>query len=155
MSVAGFLKVVVFLFALVVGAAQAFSAVKGYQEWKQEKVQVAMTQGIAVRAQLIKAAAENNRKQVEILERQLAQLNWNVEVARDLSVTDYFVLYLSQQPNADRFQQAAQKMSTKEVAELIEAYSNTLGTTAAEAVVKPAPQAVIPGKLPIQAIQAK
>ncbi len=155
MSVAGILSSVVFLFAMMANAATPLNTVKGYQEWKQEKVQYAMTQGIAVRAQLIKAAAENNKKQVEMLERQLAQLNWNVEVARDLSVTDYFVLYLAQQPQTDRFQQAAQKMSTKEVAELIEAYSNTLGTTSAEAVVKPTPQAAIPGKLPIQAIQGK
>ncbi len=155
----GFIAMLFLSVSLQVGAsivaATASSSLKGYHEWKNEKVQSAVNQGASLRQQLIKAQTEGNRKQVEALEKQQMQLNWNIEVARDLSVTDYVVLYLSQQNHPDRFQQAAQKMSTKEVAELMEAYSNTLEVTPSENVVKPAPQAVVPAKLPIQAIQAK
>ena len=71
-------------------------------------------------------------------------------------MTDYFVLYLSQQTATDRFHQAAQKMNTKEVTELMEAYANTLDTSPSDSIVQPVtPQAAIPAKLPIQAIQAK
>lgn len=140
---------------LQAGAVTAVSAIKGYQEWKGEKIQLALNQGISIRAQIQKAQSEGNKKLADSLERQQNQINWNVDVARDLSVTDYFVLYLSQQPQADRFQQAAQKMSTKEVAELIEAYANTLGTSPTEVIVQPAPQAGTHEKLPVQATQAK
>lgn len=141
--------------ATIPSVAPTASVIKGYQEWKGEKIQYAMSQGALLKAQIIKAQAEGNKKQVETLEKQQTQINWNLDVARELSVTDYFVLYLSQQPHPDRFQQAAQKMSTKEVAELIEAYANTLGTSPTEMVVKPAPQALGVGRLPVQAVQAK
>jgi hypothetical protein len=131
------------------------SSIKGYQEWKREKIQLAQGQVSSLHAQIFKAQAEGNKKLVENLERQSAQLHWNMEVAQDLSVTDYFVLYLSQQSQPDRFQQSAAKMSTREVAELIEAYAKTLNTGPVETVIQSSQQATILKKLPFQAIQNK
>jgi len=152
----GFLCMMILLACFQVGASTVFPNIKGYQEWKNEKLQVAIAQSTVLRTQILKAHSEGNRKLVEALDKQQLQLNWNIDVAKDLSVTDYFVLYLSQQNNPDRFQQAAQKMSTREVAELIEAYANTLGSSPTEMFVQPAsPQVAIPAKLPVQAIQSK
>ncbi len=130
-------------------------SIKGYHEWKSEKIQNTLNQISTLKAQITKAQADSNKKQIEAFENQLDQLKWNLEVSEDLSVTDYFVLYLSQQTANDRFQQAAQKISTKEVAELMEAYSNTLGSSPADLVAKPAAQPRLPGKLPAQAIQGR
>ena len=156
MSRVAFRYVVILITSLQSWALTAPSSVKGYQEWKNEKVQYAQSQADLVRTQLLKAKLDSNRKLTDNLEKQIVQLNWNVDVAKDLSVTDYFVLYLSQQTATDRFHQAAQKMSTKEVTELMEAYANTLDTSPSDSIVQPVtPQAAIPAKLPIQAIQAK
>lgn len=100
---------------------------KSFQDWKKEKIQAAFVQTNTIRTQILKAYLDSNTKLQESLERQLNQVRWNSEVARDLSVTDYFVLYLSQQNQPDRFQLAAQRMTTAEVAELIEAYTGILG----------------------------
>lgn len=135
----------------------ALTTVKGFQEWKTEKIQAVILQANNVRMQINKAHLDGNYKLKESLERQLQQLKWNSEVARDLTVTDYFSLYLSQQPQTDRFQQAATKLSVQEVAELMEAYSGVLG------IKKPDAQLVQatsidprkPGIVQIQAAQQK
>jgi hypothetical protein len=107
-------------------ANQHLAPIKGFQDWKNEKVQTVVAQANYVRAQITRAQIEGNLRLQESLERQLQQLKWNGEVARDLTVADYFSLYLTQQPHGDRFQQAAKRMSPQEVAELMESYSNVL-----------------------------
>lgn len=148
-----------FLFILTLLCLQTFAsaapvpAIKGFYEWKNEKIQAAGNQISLTRVQIQKAQVENNKKTAEGLEKQLDQLKWNMEVAQDLSVTDYFVLYLSQQTQSDRFTQAAARMTTKEVAELMQAYANTLGSSPSEVVVRPSAVPSIPSKISIQAIQ--
>ncbi|MEZ0392777.1 MAG: hypothetical protein ACAH59_11210 [Pseudobdellovibrionaceae bacterium] len=130
------------------------NAVKGFQEWRTDKIQAAVNQMLVVKSQILRAHGEPNKKNLENLEKQLDQIKWNLEVAKDLSVTDYFVLYLSQHSNPDRFQQAALKMSAKEVAQLMEAYANTLGPVPpTEQLVRPTQQAVAPARLPVHATQ--
>lgn len=153
-------KVVLLSVCIVVTGLQSWANfatadIKGYQEWKNEKVQLAQSQAVLVRTQLTKAQVEGNKKLADALEKQYVQLSWNLDVANDLNPTDYCVLYLCQLKNPDRFQKAAQKLSTKEVAELFEAYANSLGISPSEALVQPAPQVAIPAKLPVQAIQSK
>lgn len=132
-----------------------FQQVKGFREWKNEKIQTVQNQTLNLRNQILKSNLEGNKKNSEALERQLSQVQFNLEVVRDLSVTDYFVLYLSKQSQADRFQQAAQKMTTHEVAELMEAYADTLSNSAPseaaaqQALVQPA----IVQRLPVQALE--
>ncbi len=120
------------------------NSVKSYREWKGEKVQSATAQLISIRSLVQKAKSENNSKSLDSLEKHQSQMQWNLEVANDLSVADYFVLYLSQQNQTDRFQQAAQKLTTSEVAELLEAYSGVISGGSTESA-----------KLPQQAIQIR
>lgn len=132
--------------ATVAAPPQQGGQVKSYREWKNEKVQTSTTQSQSTRNQIIRARSEGNLSLVELLERQQNQQQWNLEIAKDLSVADYFVLYLSQQPQQDRFRQVAQKLTPAEVVELMEAYAGALA---------PAPSAAIPSgdKLPTQATQ--
>lgn len=129
--------------------------IRGFHEWKSDKIQAAFHQLLVVKGQMQKALMENNKRTVDGLNKQIEQIKWNIEAAKDLSVTDYFVIYLSQQKHPDRFQQAAAKMSTKEVAQLMEAYANTLGTTPTEAIVESSQQALVPAKLAPQAGQIR
>jgi hypothetical protein len=113
-------------------------SVKSFHEWRDEKILLANNQKLLVKAQILRAQAEQNKKSVLVLEKQLSQLQWNLEAARDLSVADYFLLYLSQQAQADRFARAAAKLTTKEVAELMEAYAQTLSSESAAAITRQA-----------------
>ena len=110
------------------GASSFFigNQIKSYKEWKSEKVHAALTQTQTTRTQILKAKSEGKSSQAESLEKLEKQQQWNMEVANDLSVADYFVLYLSQQNQSDRFHEAAKKMTSSEVAELMEAYAATL-----------------------------
>lgn len=109
-------------------ATLAFTAsnLKSFQEWKKEKVQATLVQSNLIRSRILEAQLNKNAKLQESLERQLNQVRWNSEVAKELTVTDYFILYLSQQNQEDRFKIAAQKMTLDEVADLIEAYTGML-----------------------------
>src|SRR4051812_36585479 len=123
-------KLILLLFTLIsmqvlAASSPAPVAIRGFQEWKSDKVQAAFHQMLTVKSQIQRANSDNNRRALTGLYKQLDQIKWNIEASKDLSVTDYFVIYLSQQANPDKFQQAAAKMSTSEVAQLMEAYSNT------------------------------
>lgn len=127
------------------------NAVKSYKDWKGDKIQTALNQILLTRNQALKAQTEGNLKLRDSLQRQMSQLQWNLEVANDLSVTDYFVLYLSQQSQADRFYLAAQKLTASEVAELMEAYSSALGMNPSTTAAANATSSAIPAKIPAQA----
>lgn len=125
------------------------SAVKGFREWKSEKIQLAMQQALNIRNMILRTKSNGPSKNLEALERQLTQLNWNLEVSKELSVTDYFVLYLSQQPQKDRFKMAAGKLTTAEIADLMQAYAQSLNSSP-----NPATEAVSSANLSSQALVA-
>jgi hypothetical protein len=100
------------------------SGLKSFREWKSEKIQASLAQvdqttrklqDLKTRPQVSKAAVENT-------EQQLAQEEWNLEIAQDLSVTDYLVLYLAQQGVSGKFNEAASKLTPDETAQVLEAY---------------------------------
>jgi len=136
--------------------AQANPKIHSFKEWKGEKIQTAIVQTMQVRAQLLKAKANSNLLQKTSLEKQLEQTMWHLDMAKELSVTDYFVMYLSPLTAPDRFQIAAQKLSTAEIAELMKAYAAELNSSNPQ---QSNPQPAVTGratagpKLPIQATQ--
>ncbi len=136
--------------------ASANSKIHSFKEWKGEKIQNAIVQTMQVRAQLLKAKANSSLLQKTSLEKQLEQTMWHLDIAKELSVTDYFVMYLSPLTAPDRFQIAAQKLSTAEIAELMRAYAAELNSSNPQ---QPSPQPAVTGratagpKLPIQATQ--
>lgn len=127
---------------------KAGAQVKSYREWKSEQVVLAEGKVSTLRAQISvkktgravalgtdpnmanKAALEavsSQDKSVEKLERQLREEQYDLEVARDLSVTDYFAGYLTKvQDKKSAFNEVAGKLSAEEVAELMTAYANSV-----------------------------
>lgn len=124
--------------------------VKSYREWKSEKISVAQVKITSIKAQIdarkqtrsvaqgtdpnlartarsgVEAVAGRDIS-VEKLERQLQEEQYDLEVAKDLSVTDYFVGYLTKiQDKKSAFKEVAGKLSPEEVAELMTAYANSV-----------------------------
>lgn len=128
--------------------APAAPHVKSYREWKHELVVDAYGKITTLKAQI------ENRKQsravaqgmdpnlgksrgleaiasrdlaLERLEKDLRAEQYDLEVANDLTVTDYFVGYLTKVQNKKAaFQEVAGKLSPDEVAELMTAYANSV-----------------------------
>jgi hypothetical protein len=106
--------------------------VKSFKEWKAEK-----TERVSERLNVLKEQLKTTRQQskeelAKSLVKDVAQEEWNLEVAKDLSVAQYFELYLSRHPSEKRFQEAAGKMTVIEVAELMEAYAKAIGADRGE-----------------------
>jgi hypothetical protein len=59
-------------------------------------------------------------------DQKLEQAQVNVELANELSVQDYFVLYLNQFKTRDAFLEVAKKLSPEETAELMMSYKKQL-----------------------------
>ncbi len=74
------------------------------------------------------AAATTNRMQKNGKEgdSRLQQVQLNFDIANELSVSDYFVLYINQLNTPNAIREAAEKMSPEEVAELMWAYKKQL-----------------------------
>lgn len=129
--------------------AQAAPDVKSYKEWKTERVHGTQARIHSIKNQIdnrkaVRAAIASqdpNLRQgrgtleaastadytVEKLERQLKAEQYNLELAQDLSVTDYFAGYLTKVQNKKAaFAEVAGKLSAEEVAELMNAYANSV-----------------------------
>lgn len=128
----------------------AGAEVKSYREWKTERVHTAQVRISSVKAQIDNRkavrlavaaqgvdpnlahkgtieAASSSDYMVEKLERQLRDEQYSLELAKDLSVTDYFVGYLTKVQNKkSAFNEVAGKLSAEEVAELMNAYANSV-----------------------------
>lgn len=136
-------------------ANAAAPSVKSYREWKTERVVLAEGKITSLKSQIttkkmarvaapgvdpnlaLKSGPEASLAQdkfVEKLERQLREEQYALELAKDLSVTDYFVGYLTKiQDKKSAFNEVAGKLSAEEVAELMTAYANSVfGAQAAD-----------------------
>lgn len=116
----------VFMFSAV--ANLAFGSVLGFKEWKNEKVTLANNRVVTQRSKIARMKLEGDFVGAQAIERELEQEKWNLDVASELTVTDYFVLYLSKNAQPTRFQEAASKLSPAEMAEIMEGYAKALGS---------------------------
>jgi hypothetical protein len=103
--------------------SQVDNQVLSFKDWKTEKIQVAQKR--------FSTFAEQNNKDSLMSEIEAQshtqQLKWNLEIAQDLSITDYTILYLSQTKKPkSAFKQVAEKLSSTDVADLLEAYSKAV-----------------------------
>lgn len=101
----------------------------GFQSWKAQKIDEAAKNlsniEAAARAENSKASPKNNTPKKPNQKLQEAKMNF--EIARELSVNDYFVLYLSQFQSRQALAEAAKKLSSDEMAELMQAFQRSLG----------------------------
>lgn len=125
----------------------AFSQVMSFKEWKDNHIQTSSKKVRVIKSQLghkktvrqisgqdpnlaMKSkmeAASTADNSVEKLEEELNNEIYNLEMAHDLSVTDYFVGYLTKVPNRKAaFNEVAAKLTPSEVSELMGAYANSI-----------------------------
>lgn len=152
------------------------ASVRGFKEWKSEKVQEALARVIRHRTEIEQEKLKAEKQSAAVafhevmsgekasslsktptpvsarakLEAQLKQSQFSLEVAKELAVTDYFALYLSQFPDKKKaFADAASKMTPDEVAELLNALeansSSGSGAEKAGKVVRPASASLLQG----------
>lgn len=129
--------------------------IKSYREWKHELVVDAQSKVTGLKSQIearkqarsvnigidpnlarskgLEAFATRDAS-VEKLEKELRTELYDLDVANDLTVTDYFVGYLTKVQNKKAaFKEVAGKLSPEEVAELMTAYANSVfGANAAD-----------------------
>ena len=91
------------------------TSVVSFKQWKEEKVKLAEQELAEQRA----LSGLQNMKELQ----QLNKRRWTLEVAQDLSVSDYIILYLAQNPSPNKYKDAAQKLEVEQIAELLEAYT--------------------------------
>lgn len=121
--------------------------VKSYREWKSQKVQEAIGRIVVTKTQIQVAKSKDPNLAIskgsveaksgsdfEKLESQLQQDQSGLDMAKELSVTDYLVGYLTKlQDTKAAFNEVAGKLTSSEVAELMAAYAtNVFGTHSSE-----------------------
>ncbi len=124
--------------SILLAKAAPAGVAKSFKEWKNEKVQLAIKKVTITKAQIEYKKLNKQFLQrsepvpakdidVEKLEAVLKNDLYSLEVAQELSVTDYFAIYLTKQDNkADAYKEAAQKMTADEVNQLIRAYADSM-----------------------------
>ena len=120
--------VLLFVFMFSAVANLAFGSVLSFKEWKSEKVTLANNRVITQKSKVARLKLEGDLVTAQTLEKELDQDRWNLDIANELTVTDYFVLYLSKSAQPYRFQEAASKLSPTEMAEIMEGYAKALGS---------------------------
>ncbi len=117
---------------------------KSYREWKNDQIQDAQGKVAGVKLQIEQkkqarqaAGAGGTDPNLAMrrggsdtdagLEKQLMKEQFDLDVAQDLSVTDYFVGYLTKvSDKKSAINEVAGKLSPEEVAELMTAYANSV-----------------------------
>ncbi len=122
-----------FLICLIFSVSCAYAQstqVKSFKDWKSEKVQLitAKINAIKQKIELEKQKQPNSPNVLGFYEKMLSQEEWNIDIAKELKVTDYIALYLKQNSSKNKFQEVASQLSATEVAEIVEAYTQTLGS---------------------------
>jgi hypothetical protein len=140
--------------------------VMGFQAWKSSRVEEAKVQIDRLQSELgadrtqgdrapgekipvvngpgAKSLAKDRLQKSTRADQRLQQAQLNLEIAQELSVNDYFVIYLSRFKERAAFQEAARKLSVDEAADLMMAYQRSIDMNSApEAAL---PTAMIPGE---------
>ena len=126
----------VFLIAsgLIVGSSAAraeinSSGVLGFSAWRQARIDEARSalEKIQSEAQIDKPQAARPQD-VKKKYQQYQQAQLNVQIVQELTLTDYFSLYLSQLKDRSMMVDAAKKLSVDEIADLMTAYQKTLAS---------------------------
>ncbi len=141
--------VLIFLISMThnAGAGAGASEVLGFKAWKLQQIEEAklalervqnsqktVGSSASSSASVVSASAGvgsadkagRTKKESKGGESRLEQAQLNFDIASELSVSDYFVLYINQLSTPTAIREAAEKMSSEEVAELMWAYKKQL-----------------------------
>lgn len=124
------LPLLILALVLVAGSARAeinSSGVLGFKDWKTARVEEARQQLDKLQADLqTTPAAKAPAAKFARGDQKLQQAQFNVEIAQELTIGDYFNLYVSQLKDRSSFLDAAKKLSADETADLLVAYQKLL-----------------------------
>lgn len=94
-----------------------------FKEWKAAKIQHSKTRVRALHAQFVEQKAVNPRSpRLPLIQQDLAQEHWNLEIAQDLTTRDYLYLYVKGQDVRPRLGEIAARLSPEEVNLFLESY---------------------------------
>jgi hypothetical protein len=110
------------------------SRIKSYREWKHDLVMESQSKISLYRIQIDALKPHSpqvgRNPSVDKLEKNHHEEAYALDIAKELTVTDYFVGYLTKVQNKKAaFQEVAGKLTPDEVAELITAYANSVLVT--------------------------
>ncbi len=130
-------------------------SVESYQTWKNARIEEAQSQVERLQGALDSSSSKEDAPKKDGKsggatligsqknDAKLRQALLNLDIARELTVNDYFLLYLRQFRDRESFIEAAKKLTPEEVADLLLAYQKSLsGAHDALALDVPAPAAV-------------
>lgn len=146
--------------AQATGTESSATEVIGFGAWKTTRVEEARATLDRIQAETIPERGIPSQDKPELKkgvanpsrvqkggkgESRLQQAQINLEVATELTIDDYFVLYLSQIKSESAILEAAKKLSVDEVAQLMTAYKKQLeGRRSAIGMLPPTLQNVRP-----------
>ncbi|MFN8845857.1 MAG: hypothetical protein ACK5V3_14015 [Bdellovibrionales bacterium] len=112
------------------------SAVLSFKEWKGQKIQLAQVEYKKLEEDYLKKKKDSPLDpKLKALYIDLKHSKESISELGDLSVTDYFIAYLSQfKTNRDTFQAALAKLAPDDISELMTAYANSLLKTSGEGI---------------------
>lgn len=103
----------------------------GYQTWKQLQVEeskkgLEKLQALAPGLAKLSAGEIAKNPKLQRLDQRVRQTQLNLEVAQELSLNDYFLIYLSQFKSKDLLAEAAKHLTPEELGELLLAYQHNI-----------------------------
>ncbi len=101
------------------------SGISGFQGWKSARVEEARKNLDKLQADL-QAPMKAPPSKFGRGDQKLQQAQFNVEIAQELTISDYFTLYVSQLKDRSSFLDAAKKLTAEETADLMMAYQKQL-----------------------------
>lgn len=118
---------------LIAGVSQAGEKPMSYKEWKSQKIH---TCGDHLKSLKVKfAKASKDSESAKDIDQEMTQENWRLEVAKELTIKDYMILYVAPQltpENASqRLKEIAAMLSKEEIAQVLETYVQLLSPTQA------------------------
>lgn len=117
-------------------AVSADASVLSFKEWKTDKSTEVRTRYSKLETEYLAKKAANPRDSIlKSLYSDLKSMKSHVDEVGELAVSDYFVGYLSRFKDQKKaFQSAAEKLDSSEVAELMNAYADSLLKTSGEGI---------------------
>jgi len=103
------------------------STVLSFQKWKGHRIQEAKSLHLQISSDLDKIDKADATKR-ELEEARLSQAKLNIDIARELTAADYFVLYLTKAFSGNRraMMKAIRGMKPADIADILSAYEESL-----------------------------
>lgn len=114
-----------FVFLMSLAALADEAPLLSFKEWQGGRIKDAQAALTRIQIERADAIARDNRK---VTSADVQQAKINLDIAKELTANDYFVLYLAPKLESDKtlLDKAIQSMDKNEIAAILAAYQNTL-----------------------------